>query len=488
MEKGLVMFENWKVVIGLEIHAQLVTDSKLFSPDSARFVDKENTQIHPVSVGLPGTLPVLNEKAIEYASQVGLALNCQINKRSVFARKNYFYPDLPKGYQISQYAEPLCKTGYIEFDCEGEKKKVRINRVHVEEDAGRFHHQEGCSLVNFNRSGVPLVEIVSEPDLSSPKEAAAMVRSLRRILRYLKVCDGNLEEGSLRCDCNVSINKISDDKYGTRTEIKNVNSFKFIEKSIEYEVQRQIQVLESGELVIQETRLYDSTKNKTFPLRSKEEASDYRYFPDPDLPPLLLFAEWIEKQRKKLPEFFLQKVERFQNQYQLSMKEAALIADEQDRANYFEKMVTISKKPKLSANWLINEVLARLNEKKQQIGQCPVSPEDLGDMVRMIGEKEISGKIGKKVFTKMWENHSKAVSKKSCRQIVEELGLKKITDEQVLSNMVNDILKKFPQQVEDYRQGKHKIFGFFVGELMKRSKGQADPEILNRILQGKLKS
>ena len=487
-----MMLKNWKVVIGLEIHAQLLTASKLFSPDSAQFVDKENTHIHPVSVGLPGTLPVLNRKVIEYASQVGLALNCRINTHSVFARKNYFYPDLPKGYQISQYTKPLCEKGYVEFDCEGKRRQVRINRVHVEEDAGRFHHQEGCSLVNFNRSGVPLVEIVSEPDISSPKEAAEMVRTLRRILRYLKVCDGNLEEGSLRCDCNVSVNKISDNKMGTRTEIKNVNSFKFIEKSIEYEIKRQIHVLESGESVVQETRLYDSAKNKTFSLRTKEEASDYRYFPDPDLPSLNLSTGWIEEQQKKLPELFLQKMERFQSMYQLSAGEAALIADEQDRAEYFEKLVKSSKETKLSANWLINEVMARLNEEKKQIKHCPVSPENLGEMVKMIHEKKISGKMGKKVFTEMWKNglqsHSDRSLAKSCKQIVEELGLKKITDEQILSCMVENVLKKFPKQVEDYKNGKHKIFGFFVGELMKQSKGQADPEILNRILKGKLNS
>lgn len=487
-----MMLKDWKVVIGLEIHAQLLTDSKLFSPDSARFVDKENTHIHPVSVGLPGTLPVLNKKAIEYASQVGLALNCRINKHSVFARKNYFYPDLPKGYQISQYTKPLCEKGYVEFDCEGKRKKIHINRVHVEEDAGRFHHQGECSLVNFNRSGVPLVEIVSEPDISSPKEAAEMVRTLRRILRYLKVCDGNLEEGSLRCDCNVSVNKVSDNKMGTRTEIKNVNSFKFIEKSIEYEIQRQIHVLESGESIVQETRLYDSAKNKTFSLRSKEEASDYRYFPDPDLPPLNLSTKWIEERQKKLPELFLQKVERFQSEYQLSSGEAALIADEQDRAEYFEKMVKTSGETKLSANWLINEVMARLNEEKKQIKQCPVSPENLGDMVKMINEKKISGKIGKKVFMEMWKSglkaHSDGRAGKSCKQIVEELGLKKITDEQVLTDMVEVVLKKFPKQVEDYKNGKHKVFGFFIGELMKESKGQADPEILNCVLKGKLNS
>lgn len=477
------MQEGWKTVIGLEIHAQLLTKSKLFSPDPAHFEERENHNIHPLSLGLPGTLPVLNNKALEYAAQVGLALNCQVNKKSIFARKNYFYPDLPKGYQISQYEKPICENGYIEFDCEGIRKKVRIERVHMEEDAGRFHHRGHCSLVNFNRAGVPLVEIVSKPDISSPAEAAEMVRSIRKILQYLEVCDGNLEEGSLRCDCNVSVQKTSDLQYGTRTELKNLNSFRFIEKAIEYEVRRQIHVLTEGDRVIQETRLYDSTKNKTFPLRSKESASDYRYFPDPDLLPVSLQEKWIDKQKEKLPESFLQKIDRFQEQYGLSARESYLITEEKSRADYFEKIVNTKASPKMSANWLINEVLARLNEdKKYNISNCPVSPEPLGDMIKMIEKKEISGKMGKKVFSEMWETKQKP------KDIVKKWGLKKISDQNTLSKMVEQVMEKFPEQVKDYRNGKEKIFGFFIGEIMKISKGQADPEQLNIILKEKLKN
>ena len=477
------MFEGWKAVIGLEIHAQLLTKSKLFSSDPSHFVDMENEHIHPVSLGLPGTLPVLNNKVLEYSTRVGLALNCRINQRSIFARKNYFYPDLPKGYQISQYEKPICEDGYMEFECSGIRKKVRIQRVHIEEDAGRFHHRGHCSLVNFNRAGVPLVEIVSQPDIDSPAEAAEMVRSMRKILQYLEVCDGNLEEGSLRCDCNVSVQKISAQKLGTRTELKNLNSFKFIEKAIEYEIKRQIHVLSEGNKVTQETRLYDSTKNKTFSLRSKEEASDYRYFPDPDLLPVVLSEQWIEEQRKKVPESFLSKADRLHKQYGLSLKESFLITAEKSRADYFEKMVSTNTSAKLSANWLINEVLAHLNEeKKKSINDCPVSPENLGEMLKMIEQKEISGKMGKKVFTEMWSTG------KNPRKIVEKWGLKRVSDEAVLSSMVEEVMKNFPGQVKEYRNGKEKIFGFFIGELMKLSKGQADPEKLNQILREKLKN
>ena len=476
------MFEGWKTVIGLEIHAQLLTESKLFSPDPSHFVEAENIHIHPVTLALPGTLPVLNSKVLEYAAQVGLALNCRVNSRNIFARKNYFYPDLPKGYQISQYDHPICSEGHVEFEVEGQRKKVRIERVHIEEDAGRFHHQGHFSLVNFNRAGVPLVEIVSKPDISSPFEAAEMVRSIRKILRYLGVCDGNMEEGSLRCDCNVSVQKKEDKELGTRTELKNINSFKFIEKACEYEIKRQIHVLIEGGQIVQETRLYDSANNKTFPMRSKEEASDYRYFPDPDLRPVILSQEWQEAQKKKIPESFLQRSDRFQKQYQLAASEAFLITEEKERADYFEKTLSSGVSPKMVANWLINEVLALLNGKKSSLKESPVTPEQLGKMIRMIENKEISGKIGKKVFAEMW------ATKKDPQEIVKELGLKTISDEKVLSSMVDQVIKEFPQQVKDYRNGKEKIFGFFIGKLMKISRGQADPEQLNRIVKRKLRN
>ena len=476
--KNPLLPQGWKAVIGLEIHAQLLTKSKLFSPDPAHFVAEENQHIHPVSLGLPGVLPVLNQQVLESAVQVGLALHCRIAPKSVFARKNYFYPDLPKGYQISQYDKPVCEKGYIEFECEGVRKKIRIQRVHIEEDAGRFHHKGPYSLVNFNRAGVPLVEIVSEPDMNDPATAGEMARSIRKIVRYLGVCDGNLEEGSLRCDCNVSVQKIADSELGTRTELKNINSFRFIEKAIKYEIKRQIQVLSGGGRIVQETRLYDSAQNKTFPLRSKEEASDYRYFPDPDLLPVLLSPAWIEEQKQKVPESFLQKADRFQQQYGLSSEESFLITEEKDRADYFEKTVGTGAGAKLSANWLINELMARINEEKiKAIANCPISPESLGEMIKMIEKKDISGKMAKKVFTEMWK------IQKNPKEIVKNLGLKKISDPEVLSAMVEEVINQFPKQVQDYKNGRTKIFGFFVGEMMKKSRGQADPEQVNIILK-----
>ena len=479
--EGDLVFKGWEAVIGLEIHAQLLTNSKLFSSDSAQFSEMENAHIHPVSLALPGTLPVVNYKVLEYAACAGLALNCQINRKSVFARKNYFYPDLPKGYQISQYEQPICQKGYVEFDWKGERKKIRIQRIHIEEDAGRFHHKETFSLVNFNRAGVPLVEIVSEPDLHYPSEAAEMVRSIRKTLRYLEICDGNLEEGSLRCDCNVSVKQIGTTQLGQRVELKNLNSFKFIEKSLEYEIKRQIHALNHGENVAQETRLYNSAKNQTFLLRSKEEASDYRYFPDPDLLPVILSNVWIEAQRQKVPELPLEKSDRFQSQYDLSQKEATIITAEKFRADYFEKTVAVNADPKMSANWLINEVLAKSNDSKRAIKKYPVPPENLGEMINMINKKEISGKIAKQIFTEMWNTG------KSSRQIAQQLNLKRISDPKALSDIVDAVIQQFPNQVEDYKKGKEKIFGFFVGQVMKSSRGQADPEKLNIILKEKLK-
>ena len=477
------MVEGWKAVIGLEIHAQLLTSSKLFSSDSAMFIEKENQHIHPVSLGLPGTLPVLNKKALEYAIKVGLALHCQIRFFSIFARKNYFYPDLPKGYQISQYEKPICENGYVEFDYEGLRKKVSIERVHIEEDAGRFHHKGHASLVNFNRAGVPLVEIVSKPDMHSAGEAAEMVRSIRKILQYLKVCDGNLEEGYLRCDCNVSVQKESDSQKGVRAELKNINSFRFIEKAINYEIKRQISVLQEGGKLFPETRLYDSTKNKTFSMRKKESSSDYRYFPDPDLRPVVLSSKEVDKYKKEIPELFLSKMDRFQKQYGLCFSEAYLITEKKPLADYFEKVIQKAS-PKVSANWLINEVLAKLNEEKKSITHCPVCPTHLGEMIYMIEQKKISGKMAKQIFLEMWNNSSKF----SPQQIVEKKGLKKIEDEKILSNMVQETLDKFPEQVLDYKNGKNKIFGFFVGEIMKLSRGQADPKTLQKILKKRLSS
>ncbi len=476
------MLEKWCPVIGLEVHAQLLTESKAFSPDSAKFSEMENAHIHPITLALPGTLPSFNKKVLEYSCLVGLAFHCRINKQSIFARKNYFYPDLPKGYQISQYKDPLCEAGYVEFDCDGTRKKVSIQRIHIEEDAGRFHHKDSYSLVNFNRAGIPLVEIVSEPEIHSAQEAGEMARSIRKILKYLNVCDGNLEEGSLRFDCNVSVKKTSDSKLGIRTELKNLNSFRFIERAIEYEIKRQIDTLESGGSLHQETRLYDSVKNKTFLLRSKEEASDYRYFADPDLLPIHLSDQWIEECQKKIPELPLEKADRFQDQYKLKKETAKLIAEENTLADYFEQMVKVASHAKLCANWLINEVLAKLHANKQDISLCPVSASHLGEMIKMIDRKKISGKIAKTVFNEMWKKGE------TCCQVIERLQLKKISEPDVLSSWADLVIAKFPKQKESYKNGKEKLFGFFVGEIMKESKGQADPETLHHILKEKLKS
>ncbi len=476
------MDTNWQPAIGLEIHAQLLTHSKLFSPDAAEFVEQENMHIHPISLGMPGTLPVLNQTALEYSIRTGLALDCCINKKSVFARKNYFYPDLPKGYQISQYDQPLCEYGCVEFIYQEQKHKVRIRRVHMEEDAGRFHHQVNQSLVNFNRSGVPLVEIVSEPDICSPGAAAQMVRMVRSILQYIGVCDGSLEEGSLRCDCNVSVKRISDKQLGTRTELKNINSFKFIEKAIEYEIKRHIFILSQNKQVARETRLYDPAKNKTFSLRSKEESSDYRFFPDPDLLPVIISDQWIQKQKQKIPELPLLKVERFQKQYDMSQKEASLLVNDQAFANYFEHLYLASDKSRLAVNWLINEVMAKLNENKLNITSCPIQSKNLGNLIKMIDQKILSGKMAKKVFIEMWNN------KFSAEHVVQKWNLQRISDETTLSQIVQKVISEFPKQTAEYKRGKRKVFDFFIGQIMKQTRGQADPEKLNSILRKKLDS
>ena len=471
---------SWQAVIGLEIHAQLLTKSKLFSPEPAHFVREENAHIHPISVGLPGVLPSFNFKALEYGVLAGLALNCDINQRNIFSRKHYFYPDLPKGYQISQSDEPLCRNGKIEFYLEGKKKSIRIQRVHLEEDAGRFHHKGQFSLINFNRAGVPLIEVVSEPDIRSSKEAAEALRSVRKLLMYLNITDGNLELGSMRCDCNVSIRKYDQDKLGVRAELKNLNSFRFVEKAIDYEIKRQIQILESGGSIRQETRLYDSSKNKTFAMRTKEESSDYRYLPDPNLRPILLKESWIKEQKTKLPESFLEKIQRFQKDYQMPYSIAYLVTEEKDLADYLEELIKRSKHIKLSQNWLINEVLARLKETKKRIKQSPVSSKMLAEMIEMIDKKEISGKMAKEIFKIMWE------TKKSARLIFKQFRMKRITDDKELKAIIKKVIKDFPGQVQSFKAGKKKLFGFFVGQIMKLTKGQADPIILNRLLKEEL--
>lgn len=474
-------YSDWEPVIGLEIHAQLLTDSKQFSTDSAHFGGGDNEHTSPVSLGMPGALPVPNDRAIEFSVKTGLALNCEIRRKSVFSRKNYFYPDLPKGYQISQFDEPLCEKGHVDYLLEGEMKRVGITRAHMEEDAGKSQHSGDFSLINLNRAGVPLLEIVSDPDIKSPAEAAEYARTVRTILRYLDVCDGNLEEGSLRCDCNVSIRKKGETKFGTKVELKNINSFRFVEKAIEYEIQRQIDCKETGEPIVQETRLYDPTKNRTFSMRAKEEAHDYRYFPDPDLLPVMIDDAYLDKIRSSLPELPLKRAQRFQEQYGLPAYDSFVLTTEKAMAEYFELAAKESNNPKAASNWVMGELLRSLNEAKVDIERSPISAANLAEMIRMIDAKEISGKMAKDVFNEMWK------SAESPKQIVKSKGMSQITDPTAVGKIIDDVMAANAQAVADYRGGKSKLFGFFVGAVMKASKGQANPELVNEMLLTKLK-
>ena len=474
-------YSDYETVIGLEIHAQFQVNSKLFCRCSASYGGGDNENTCPVCTGMPGALPVLNEKVVEFAVKTGLALNCKINQKSVFSRKNYFYPDLPKGYQISQFDEPICGNGFIDILVDGEKKKVGITRAHIEEDAGKSTHHGEFTLVNLNRSSVPLLEIVSEPDMRSPQEAAEYARTVRSVLRYLGVCDGNLEEGSMRCDCNVSVRKKGETKLGTRTELKNINSFRFIEKAIQYEIERQIDSIEAGQAIVQETRLYDSTKNKTFSMRSKEEAHDYRYFPEPDLIPLKFDEAYITKIKSNLPELPSQRTARFQKEYALPEYDALILTIEKEMADYYESVVKSCGNAKLASNWIMSELLRELNNSKKEISDCPIKAEALGEMISMIDKGTISGKIAKTVFAEMF------TTGKSAKEIVASQGLTQITDSSAIEKIIDEVMAANPTQLNDYRSGKEKLFGFFVGQAMKASKGQASPELLNELLKTKLK-
>jgi len=472
--------EMFEPVIGLEIHAQLLTQSKMFCSDSTHFGAGDNENICPVCTAMPGSLPVINRQAVEYSIKTGLALNCQIRQRSVFARKQYFYPDLPKGYQISQYDQPLCEHGYVDFVLDGQKRRVSITRAHMEEDAGKSTHHGEYSLINLNRAGIPLLEIVSGPDMRSAAEAAEYARTVRQVLRYLGVCDGNLEEGSLRCDVNVSVRKRGTEAFGTKVEIKNINSFRFIEKAIEYEIQRQVDCLLSGEKIHQETRLYDPDKNRTFTMRSKEEAHDYRYFPDPDLLPLVVEEKWIDRLRASLPELPRQRVDRFVQELGLPEYDAQVLTQEKETADYFEAVYKTCGQAKAASNWVMTEVLRNLNESQINIADCPITPQMLGELISLIEKGTISGKIAKSVFTEMWS------SRKSPDVIIKEKGLVQISDSSAIEKIIDDVLAANPDQLAQYRSGKDKLFGFFVGQVMKLSKGQANPELVNELLKKKM--
>jgi len=477
---------EYEPVIGLEVHAQLLTRSKIFCGCSTSFGEEPNTQACPVCTGQPGSLPVINRKAVEFAIRLGLATSCRIAAYSVFARKNYFYPDLPKGYQISMYEYPLAEHGFIEIIFQGEKKRIGIIRIHMEEDAGKLKHGETpetapFSYVDFNRTGVPLVEIVSGPDIRSPQEAGEYLRRLRTILQYLEVCTGDMEKGTFRCDANVSVRPKGQAELGTRTELKNMNSFRHVEKALEYEIKRQIGALQDGEKVVQETRLWDTDQNITVSMRGKEEAHDYRYFPDPDLVPLRIDGKWIEEIQKNLPELPDQKKERFVEDYKVPEYDAEILTSTKAMANYFEDCVRLFSEPKTVSNWMMGDLLRELKRDEREIDQCRVTPKHLAEMLNMLKDGTISGKIAKDVFEEMYRTGDLP------EKIVKDKGWVQILDTGEIEGTIEKVIQANPKLAEAYQKGKEKVFGFLVGEVMKETKGKANPKLVNELLRKKLK-
>ena len=474
---------SWETVIGLETHVQLSTKTKLFSRASTSFGASPNTNVNLIDCGLPGVLPSVNKEAFYKAIRFGMAINAQINRTSIFDRKNYFYADLPKGYQITQMDLPIVLGGSIDIYTEESAKTINITRAHLEEDAGKSIHDEfdGFSAIDLNRAGTPLLEIVSEPEISSAKEAVAYMKAIHQLVTYLDVSDGNMAQGSLRCDANVSIRKKDDKELGTRTEIKNINSFKFIEKAINFEIKRQIKILESGEKVIQETRLYDSSKDETRPMRSKEFANDYRYFPEPDLLPVIISDEEMQKIKDEFPELPGEKEARYQSDLGLSAYDAQIIASSKTMADFFDTAVKKTKNYSLLSNWLIGEISAYLNKEQIEINESKLSADKVATLINRIDDQTISGKIGKSIFEEM------CLSGASPDEIIESKGLKQISDDGAIEVMINDVIKDNPAQVEAYIGGKEKLFGFFVGQVMKLTQGKANPKAVNRILKDKLK-
>ena len=476
---------EWETVIGLEIHAQLATQSKIFSGASTAYGAEPNTQACAIDLGMPGVLPVLNREAARMAVMLGLAIGADVAQRSVFARKNYFYPDLPKGYQISQYELPVVQKGQLTIDLEdGSSKVIGITRAHLEEDAGKSLHEDfhGLSGIDLNRAGTPLLEIVSEPDLRSAKEAVTYMKKLHQMVVYLGICDGNMQEGSFRCDANISVRRKGDPKFGTRAEIKNLNSFRFVERAIEFEIERQIDLIEAGGKVVQETRLYDPDKGETRSMRGKEEANDYRYFPDPDLLPLVLDDEFIAAARASLPELPDAKKQRFMTQYGLSSYDAGVLTTSRELGDYYEATVAaLGGEPKLCANWVMGDFAAFLNKENRDIAQSPVSAAQLASLLRRIQDQTISGKIAKEVFEALWAGEGDADA------IISKRGLRQITDTSAIEKVIDDVIAANPEQLAQYRAGKDKLFGFFVGQVMKLSKGKANPQQVNELLAEKLK-
>jgi len=474
---------QWEVVIGLEIHTQLMTNSKIFSGASIAYGAEPNTQACAVDLGLPGVLPVVNKEAIRMAAKFGLAIGANVSKHSVFARKNYFYPDLPKGYQISQMELPIVEEGKLEIELkDGSKKIVGVTRAHLEEDAGKSLHEDyhGMTGIDLNRAGTPLLEIVSEPDMRSPEEAVAYMKKIHSLVQYIDICDGNMAEGSFRCDANVSLRPKGQEEFGTRTELKNINSFKFVEKAINVEIERQMDILEDGGEIVQETRLYDADKNETRSMRSKEEANDYRYFPDPDLLPVVLDDAYLEDVKATLPELPDVKRDRFIKQYELSSVDAGILTVSREMADYFEKVAELSGAAKTAANWMMGEVSKALNANEIEIQGCPVSADMLAGMIKRIEDKTISGKIAKEVFEAMWNGEGDADA------VIDKKGLKQITDTGTIEALVDEVIANNPSQVEEFKAGKEQLIGFFVGQIMKASKGKANPGQVNQMLKEKL--
>ena len=476
---------KYETVIGLEVHVQIKTKTKIFCSCSTEFGSPPNKNTCPICLGMPGVLPVLNKRFLESSMRACLATHCTIEPMNRFARKNYFYPDLPKGYQISQFELPLGTNGYININVDGTKKRIGLTRIHMEEDAGKLIHGEnsgrpGKSYVDFNRTGVPLCEVVSEPDMRSAEEARAYLNELKSILEYTGVSDCNMEEGSLRCDANVSIRPVGQKEFGTRAELKNLNSFKFIQKAIEYEVDRQTKLLDQGDTVKQETRLYDADRNETFPMRSKEEAHDYRYFPDPDLVPIMIDEAWVEELRKTIPELPEQKRERFVKSYKIPEYDAGVLTSSKPLADYFEQCTALFPQPKTISNWMMGDLLRELKKDGRNIVDCPVSPSALVDLLKLIESGTISGNIAKGIFEEMYQ------TQKSAGSIVEEKGLKQITDSSAIEKIVAEVLQANPSQVEEFKGGKEKVLGFLVGQVMKASKGKANPAMVNKLLKKKM--
>ncbi len=470
---------DFEAVIGLEVHVQLKTNSKIFCSCSTEFGAPPNTHTCPVCLGMPGVLPVLNKKAVEYAMKMALATNCTINTINVFARKHYFYPDLPKGYQISQYELPLAEDGWIDVDTDKGSRRIRINRIHMEDDAGKLIHDETrpVSYVDLNRTGTPLIEIVSEPDIRTPEEAANYLRKIRQIVRYLGISDGNMEEGSLRCDANISLRPRGQEAFGTKAELKNMNSFKHVQKALEYEIRRQTALLLDGKEIVQETRLYDASKGVTHSMRGKEEAHDYRYFPDPDLVPINIDDSWLDQVKESLPELPDAKKDRFVSEYGLPEYDAQVLTSSIDLAEYFEETVKLYPKAKKASNWIMVELLKLTKKDGQDLKACRVTPAVLAELLDLIDKGSISSKIAKKVLEEIYDNGG------TPSEIVKRQGLAQVSDESELLAIVENVVKGNPKEVEKYRAGKKKVMGFFVGQVMRQTKGKANPQLVNKLLK-----